>query len=101
MDATLDDWVRFVFDHPVTETAWHFDTEAPYLRPSPERPAHLIADAFERCGDLLRLFTDAQLNQGFWFLVCSGNADYICFLRLHTCWPRTHRATPTPPKPTE
>jgi len=80
MNATLDEWVRFVFDHPVTETAWHFATDAPDLRLPPERAAHLIAETFERGAELLRPFTDAQLNQGFWFLVSSGNSDYICCL---------------------
>ena len=78
MDATLEEWVRFVFDHPVTEIAWHFDAEAAYLALPPERVACLIAETFERSGELLQPFTDAQLNQGFWFLVYSGNSSYMC-----------------------
>jgi hypothetical protein len=93
MDATLEDWVRFVFDHPVTETAWHFDTNAPALVLPPERAAHLIAETFERAAELLRPFTDAQLNQGFWFLVGSGNSDYSgCFTDASVPWPARRRA---------
>jgi hypothetical protein len=57
MDATLDEWVRFVFDHAVTEAAWYFDTDAPYLLLPPERAAHLIAETFERGAERLRRFT--------------------------------------------
>jgi hypothetical protein len=92
-DATLDEWVRFVFDHPVKETAWHFDIDAPDLVLPPERAADLIAETFERGAELLRPFTDAQLNQGFWFLVSSGNSNYMCCLtNASVSWPARKRA---------
>jgi hypothetical protein len=93
MDTTLDEWVRFVFDHPVTETAWHFDVDAPYLTLPAAHAATLIAQAFERSGELLRPFTDAQLNQGFWFLVSSGSSDYLfCLTDASVAWPERRRA---------
>jgi hypothetical protein len=93
MDATLDEWVRFVFDHPVTEAAWHFDVDAPTLTLPAKRTAELIAETFERGSELLRPFTDAQLNQGFWFLVSSGNSDYMCCLTdVSVPWPARRRA---------
>lgn len=93
MDATLDEWVRFVFDHPITETAWHFDADAPYLVLPPERAAHLIAATFERGAELLQPFTDAQLNQGFWFLVSAGSSDDMrCLTDASVPWPVRRRA---------
>src|SRR3954471_13062880 len=93
MDTTLDEWVRFVFDHPVTETAWHFDIDAPYLRLPPERAAQLIAETFERGAELLQPYTDEQLNQGFWFLICSGNSEYMfCLTDASVPWPTRRRA---------
>jgi hypothetical protein len=93
MDVTLDEWVRYLFDHPVTEIAWHFDAAAPYLRLPAHHAAALIAEAFERSGDLLRPFTDAQLNQGFWFLVMNGNSDYMfCLSDASVPWPVRRRA---------
>jgi len=77
MHATLDQWVTFVFDHPVAETAWHFDVDAPYLLMPAAHTATLVAETFERSGELLRRFTDAELNQGFWFLISSGSSDYM------------------------
>ncbi len=93
MDATLDEWVRSVFDHPVTEIAWHFDVAAPELPLTKVRTAELVAETFERSGELLRPFTDAQLNQGFWFLICGGNSNYMwCLTDASVPWPERRRA---------
>jgi hypothetical protein len=93
MDATLAEWVRYVFDHPVTEIAWHFETDEPLLHLPPERAAELIADMFERGAELLQPFTDAQLNQGFWFLVSSGSSGYMfCLTDASVPWPVRRRA---------
>ena len=54
-----------MFDHEVTEPAWHFDVNAPWLKISPTRAAELISETFENAGELLRPFSDAQLNQAF------------------------------------
>ena len=93
MDVTLDEWVRYVFDHPVTETAWHFDIDALELTLPAERTAQLIADTFEQGDTLLRPYTDAQLNQGFWFLLNSGSSEFMfCLTDESAAWPVRRRA---------
>ena len=79
-DLSVAEWVSYLFDHPVTDPAWHFDVDSPYLQVDAERAAELIAETFEASGTLLAPFTDAQLNQGFWFLVSPGNSGYMCCL---------------------
>ena len=55
--------------------------------------ATLIAQTFERSGELLHPFTDAQLNQGFWFLVSSGNSGYmLCLTNASVAWSVRRRA---------
>jgi hypothetical protein len=91
-DLSLDAWIRYVFDHPVADPAWHFDIDAPYHELSAADSARLIAETFEQSGALLRSFTDAQLNQGFWFLVNSGSSDYLCCLTdASVSWPARRR----------
>jgi len=75
-DATLDQWIAHVFDHPVTDPQWYWETDAPDLDPGPEQTCLLIAESFERGGGLLAPFSDAQLNQGFWYLAGCGS-DYM------------------------
>ena len=41
----------------------------------------MIAEAFERAGELLSGFTDAQLNQGFWYCVGASASDFMCALK--------------------
>ena len=92
-DLSLDEWIRYLFDHPVADPAWHFDIATSYHELTATRAAELIAETFEKSGDLLQAFTDAQLNQGFWFLVSSGSSDYMfCLTDVSVPWPLRRRA---------
>lgn len=73
----LSDWISHVFDHPVVDPAWHWSLDAPTWNGSPEQIATSIADTFENSGDLLTRFTDAQLNQGFSYLLSNVCSDFM------------------------
>jgi hypothetical protein len=82
-----------VFDHPVTNPEWHFALDSPYWDVAPEVAAGLIAESFERGGVLLQPFSDAQLNQAFWFLLSSGNSNYMfCLTDASVAWAVRKRA---------
>lgn len=72
-------WIDHVFDHPVAdrESRWHWSLDAPEWPGSPEQTATLIAETFERSGELLARFSDAQLNQGVWYLVSASCSDFM------------------------
>jgi hypothetical protein len=79
-DLSLSNWIAHIFDHPVPEQrgdAWHWSLDAPYWNDSPEHTCELIAETFERSGELLARFSDAQLNQGFWYLVSNSCSDQM------------------------
>jgi len=87
-DATLAEWVGYVFDHPVSDPAWHFDIDAPYWDVAPTRVAELTAEMFERAGELLSGFTDEQLNQGLWFVLSNSCSNYMfCLSDATVAWP--------------
>lgn len=73
----LPDWIAHIFDHPVADPAWHWSPDAPVWEGSSEDTVTFIADTFERSGELLARFTDAQLNQGFWHLVSGSCSDFM------------------------
>ena len=73
----MSEWISYVFDHEVSDPAWHFTIDAPDLTVTRTRAAELISETFENSGELLQRFSDAQMNQAFWFLVSSGNSDYM------------------------
>ena len=66
---TFEQWVRYVFDHPVTVPAWHWDPEAESADLPPLRIIAYATKLFEGCGGLLDAYSDAQVNQGLWFLI--------------------------------
>src|SRR4051794_37314799 len=83
-EISLEEWNKHVFEHPVTEPPWYeAEREVPWCpNPAPEpsaaRTVSLLAETFERSGELLASFTDDQLGQGFWYLV--SYSDYTCAL---------------------
>jgi hypothetical protein len=58
-EATLAEWIDYVFDHPVEDPAWHFSIDSPRLDLTPARPA-LTSDTNGRqtCSGP---FSDAQI----------------------------------------
>jgi hypothetical protein len=80
-ELTFEDWIRYVFDHPVTDPAWHFDTDSEYWDLADETVVCLLTETFERSGTVLLLYSDAQVNQGLWFLIGGGCSDYAHALK--------------------
>jgi hypothetical protein len=77
---SLAKWIAHVFDHPVTDPQWHWSLDAPNWVDGNEHVATLIADTFERSGDLLAPFSDEQLNQGLWFLISNACSNHMLSL---------------------
>jgi len=71
-DLTYKQWIRYVFDHEVTSPEWHFELDVEYWDgPSAATVAYmtrLLADPLAVVGS----YTDAQLNQGLWYIASSG-----------------------------
>ena len=66
-----------MFDHPVNDPAWYWDTDADYAELASECVITYAASLFERAGGLLAPYGDAQVNQGLWFLISeSGSPLY-------------------------
>lgn len=75
--GSLSEWITHVFDHPVADPRWYWADDAPVWEGTPDQIANFIADAFERSGDLLARFSDAQLDQGFWYLVSNSCSEFM------------------------
>lgn len=61
---SLAGWVAHVFEHPVTDPAWHWSPEAPAWEYKAEDTVTFIADTFERSGELLAHFTRRTTESG-------------------------------------
>lgn len=80
---TFNEWIIFIFDHPVAEPAWYWGSRGEWDGPdlSETQIVHYLTRLFEEAGRLLRPFTDAQANQGLMLLVSGSCSDYMHSLR--------------------
>jgi hypothetical protein len=79
IDATdygFGDWIRFAFDHPVSEPAW-YHTEEMYFICLPERVIVHYARLFRDAVSTLSPYDDAQVEQGLWFAVGSQLSEWV------------------------
>lgn len=75
-DLPFDQWVAHVFDHPVTQPAWYFDMQADYWDGPPALTVDYLTRLFMDPVPPTAGHSDAQLNQGLWYIVhtvCSNH----------------------------
>ena len=65
-------WADFMFDRQVTTPKWYWVEDEPPDEPVPAEAVAFLAELFEDAGERLAPYTNAQLNQGFWYLLGSG-----------------------------
>lgn len=74
---SVDNWVKAVFDRPVTEPAWYFDIDVPDIELDVASEARLYAETFERAGELLAPFSPEQLHQGLTYLSSNSCSEHM------------------------
>jgi hypothetical protein len=98
LEPSFESWLEQVFDHPVEDPAWHwnmdFDTQT--FRPLPATALSYAQRLFANPEVVATRYTNAQLNQGLWYLVsCSehlhGLADIQVPVPLRLACVRTIR----------
>jgi hypothetical protein len=81
LNALYQEWLHHVFDHEVKEPQWYFETDAPEFKVSPVEITELISQTFRSAGEDLKVFTDAQADQGLWYLVSSSGSNFMLELK--------------------
>ncbi len=74
-EASIEEWIEFLFARPVSDPAWFWETDADRWEGSPASTAKLLAETFERCGELLEPFDDEQVGQALWMIASSAGSD--------------------------
>ncbi len=72
MDAefSFDEWVQYIFDNPDEDDSWRFHLDPPLVSDSVQ--LDYLTQLFENVSSVLTPYTDAQVNNGLWFI--SGSA---------------------------
>ena len=78
-DLTFEEWVRFVFDHPVDESKleWYWDMEAEWWDGPAALTVQYLTQAFENPVTVFEPYSDSQLNQGLWYLVSNACSNHM------------------------
>lgn len=79
-DLSFEEWTKHVFDHPVMDPAWYWDDDADLWDGPPVVTVTYIIRVFENADEIFKPYSDAQVNQGLWFLVNSACSDNMLAL---------------------
>src|SRR5207249_6496983 len=71
---TYEDWIRFVFDHPVpadqSDKEWYFEEDYAFIC-DPNAVLGYYIRLFRDPWPALKPYTDEQIEQGLWFIACN------------------------------
>jgi hypothetical protein len=75
---SFDQWITYHFDHPITDPAWYWglDSDGVIGEVSDGNLVAYLTRTFEECDTVLRVFSDAQVDQGLQYLISAGLSDY-------------------------
>ena len=79
-DLTFEEWVAFIFDHPADGPEWYWAPDAAYWTGSAAVTAEYVTRLFEDPCPALLGFSEAQLNQGLWYLISPGLGEHMLCL---------------------
>jgi hypothetical protein len=82
---SFEDWIKYVFDRPVPENlsdAWYWQVDTGEIddwedRLGSARVVEYLTNLFEQGAELLSIYSNEQLNQGFWYLVNNNCSSYM------------------------
>lgn len=62
------EWLKYVFDRPVTPNGWYFDSEDTDFKAEEIEMVALVTHTFENCGTDLAAYTEAQVSHGLTYI---------------------------------
>lgn len=96
-NLSFDDWIRYVFDHPVDhlipEWYWDMNRDSWDELQSPATTVEYMNRLFEHPVNALAPYSDAQINQGLWFMVSNACSSHM-FALMETSI--LHKTPPAP-----
>ena len=86
--ATFDEWLKWIFDHPVADNVdkewWWAEPDADesgrWLDRPPIPALTFVTKLFENPLAHLSRYSDAQIDQGLWFIVHGANSKHLKWL---------------------
>ena len=78
-DLTFQQWLAYAFDRPVDETrnAWYWDRDAEEWDENAADTIQFLTQAFENAAVVFQPYSDAQLEQGLWFIADNSCSNHM------------------------
>ncbi|HKY55358.1 MAG TPA: hypothetical protein VJM08_13665, partial [Anaerolineales bacterium] len=78
-DLTFEEWLMYVFDHPVEDhkEAWYWNIDRDWWEEEPADVIEFLTQAFENAETIFQPYSDAQLNQGLWFIASNSCSNHM------------------------
>jgi hypothetical protein len=81
--SDFEEWIKYIFDRPLPEpyaNAWYWNEPDEWVsRLDVIRSTEFLTQLFEQSASLLAPYSDAQLNQAFWYLVSDSSGSGYAF----------------------
>jgi hypothetical protein len=93
-DLSFEEWVLFVFDHPVDESRleWYWNLDADRWVGQSGMTIEYLTRFFNNAEDTLLPYSDTQLNQGLWYLASNACSEHmLALLDTDVPWPARQR----------
>jgi len=88
---TFDQWIQYIFDHPVTDPAWYWEDNwaVQYDPLPPGKSVEYLTRLFKRSQSVLGSYSDGQMDQGLDYLINVSCGDYFRdFFEPSVPWPK-------------
>ena len=94
-NLTFEEWLAYVFDHPVPtdqDKAWYWNFDADEWDENHTDVVRFLTQAFENAATVFQPYSDAQLDQGLWYIADNSCSNHM-FALLDTSipWPARQR----------
>lgn len=78
-NLSFEPWLAYVFDHPVEDTknAWYWDINRDYWNETSPETIQFLTQAFENAAEVFKPYSDAQMNQGLWFIADNSCSNHM------------------------
>jgi hypothetical protein len=76
-NLSFDKWIDYIFNREVTTPEWYWDKNFAPMKINSNIAILFLVKLFSESASILKRFSNAQVNQGIWYILTPGASGYI------------------------